>query len=461
MPARSMIFSTAVRCAFSRVYLAIAAAAFAVVVGGTTAHASSFEVLGTGPEASSEVSARVARARDGSASFYNPGGLALGKGYHLNLALSGAASALKAQHQQHKLTDPIGVSLSLDTNVPLLGPLADRVRLGLALHALPSVLMRLRTQEMSTPQFPYYDNRTQRMIVIPALALRPFDGFGIGVGLNVLAGVAGPIEVREGQSRAIESRLEQEAGTVASLIAGVQLHPLRWLRIGAVYRQRFAVPVRITTTANIAGAPLMVDVSTAEALFDPAAIVLGSSCALTEDLDVELDLSMHRWSTWSGPLLQVDTTVSALSLSSHPPSGLFQDTYAARLAAAWRFMHSSSHEIGAHLGVGYETSMLRADRQQGRSNFVDGPKLFVGAGISAMFPDLLARAMRVSAGVQLHRVADYSQRKIACTQLPCDSTTVVGPDTQHPDQGITNPGYPTLVGGGLLYAVFLGWGVDL
>jgi hypothetical protein len=451
----------AVRCAPPRVMPAIAAAALVAALDASTAHASNFELFGTGPESISEVSSRVARARDGSASFYNPGGLALGKAYHLDIALAGAVTTLKAQHKRQDLDDPVGASLTVDANVPLQGPLEDRIRVGLALYALPDVLLRLRTREMTAPQFPYYDNRTQRMTVIPALAVRPMDWLGIGVGVNVLAGVAGPVDVREGQSRAIESRIEQEAGTVASLIAGVHVQPWRRLQLGAVYRQRFGVPVRITTTANIAGAPLMVDVSSAEALFDPAAVVLGASFAATDELDLELDLSTHRWSTWSGPLLQIDTTVSALSLSSHPPTGLFQDTYAAKLAAAWRPVRRSSHELGVHLGLGYETSMLRADRQQGRSNFVDGPKLLVGGGISALFPKLVAQALRVSAGVQLHRVADSSQRKIACTRVPCDATTVVGPDTDHPDQAITNPGYPTLQGGGLLYVISIGLGVDL
>jgi hypothetical protein len=425
------------------------------------AWASAFEVLGFGPEGVAEVSARAARVRDGTAAFYNPGGLAFGSGYGLRLAGTGAFSMLDAQSARQAIADPVGASIASDLDVPLEGPLHGKIRVGLGLYALPNKLLRLRTRETTAPFFPYYDNRTQRLTAIPALAVRPIEPLGVGVGLNLLGGVAGPVDVREGQSRALESRLEQEVATVASLVAGAQLEATRRLRFGLAYRQRFGIPLRITTTANVAGVPLAVNVTATDALFDPSVVVLAASFEPAEGLGFELDASWHHWSSWSGPLLEVEATVSALALSSHPPQGLFQDAWAGRAAGWWRVSRTATREIDVHAGAGLESSMLRSDVQQGRSNMVDGAKLLLGAGASVAFEGLVGRRLRLGLGVQAQRVSPFSQAKVACTRVPCPPDTVVGPDTANPTQGITNPGYPALTSGGVLFVGSVGVGVEL
>lgn len=424
------------------------------------AHASAFEVFGFGPEGVAEVSARVARAEDGTATFYNPGGLAFGKGYRFRLASLGVISGLDIQGQRQSIANPDGFTLAADVDVPLEGPLARRVRIGVGLYALPDTMMRLRTNGTSTPFYPYYDNRTQRFTVIPALSLLPWDRVGLGLGVNVLTGVGGPVDVREGQSRAIESRIQQEAETVAALVAGARVQVSKKLRLGATWRQSFGVPLDIRTSASVAGVPLLVNVSSAEALYDPMAVVAGAAWDISDDLTVEADGTWHRWSAWAGPLLDVSATVSALSLSTHAPRDLFQDTFGGRGAAAWRAIHTDKRELKLHAGAGYETSML-SDKQQGRTNFVDGAKVLLGVGATATWRGRQGRALHLGAAFQGQLVGSYSQKKIACTQVPCAAGTVVGPDTSQPDQGITNPGYPKLDASGMVYVVSLGLGVDL
>lgn len=437
------------------------AVALLAVAAARPAQASPFDVFGFGPEAVGEVSARAARAQDGTATFYNPGGLAFGKGYGVQVAGLAGISGLSVQGGRQSIASPVGATVAIDLDVPLEGPLAGRVRLGAGLFLLPSTMMHLRVRETTTPFFPYYDNRTQRFTAIPALSIRPFDKLGIGVGVNVLAGVTGPVDVREGQSRGLESRVETESKTEASLVAGVRFDATPRLHFGATFRQRFGVPVKVTTTSNIAGVPLMVDVSTAQTLYDPMTVVLAAGLDASDNLTFEVDAGYHRWSAWSGPLLTIDTTVSALTLSSHPPTNLFKDSFSGRGAAAWRVMHDARKEFKLHLGAGYETSMLRSDVQQGRSNMVDGDKLLIGVGGTGMWRGVVGKALRVGAGVQVQRVGSYSQDKIACTKVPCPADTVVGPETATPDQGITNPGYPNLHSSGMVYVVSVGLGVDL
>ena len=419
----------------------------------SSAKASAWDVYGFGPDGIAAVSARAASATDGTASYYNPGGLAFSEGSRVALSAAGVASALEIQGKRQAIADPVGLCASIDTDVPLQGPLAQRLRVGLGLHALPTSLMRLQLHRSTMPFFPYYDARTQRLTAIPAVSFQPIEGLGIGLGANVLAKVSGPIDVREGQSRALETILEQNAGTVVSWIAGIRFDPHRRLHFGLVYRQAFGVPFRVTTTANVAGIPLVVEVSAAQALYDPASLVFGAAVAPTDRLHFEVDGAWHRWSAWKGPLMSVDTTVSALSLSSKSPLGLFQDSVGVRASGTWWLERTLSRETAVIGGLGYETSMLDPNARQGRTNFVDGAKTSFGAGLSVLFPALVGRGLRLSLGGQAQHLAQFSQAKQACTSVPCPAGTVVGPDTEHPDQGIDNAGYPALAGGGTLLVV--------
>lgn len=422
--------------------------------------ASSFEVFGVHPEAMAEVSSRVAYAEDGAASFYNPGGLALGRDNRLELSVARNWSYLDANKVRRELSDPYSGTMTLAVGVPLEGPLHERLRFGIAMHALSSTLMRLRPQRQTTPFFPYYDNRTQRLVLMPTLAARITDRIGIGLGANVLAGVQGPVDVREGQSRAMESHIVEEATALLRVVAGIRWDLSDRLQLGLAYRQRFGVPLTITTEADIGGVPLVVDVSSAEALFDPATVVVGGRVFIGDRLSIELDLGYHRWSTWQGPLLFVDTTVSALAIASKPPRDVFRDTFSAKGASTWDVFHSATAALRLHVGAGMETSMIDRAVQQGRSNYLDGMKILLGLGVSASFFKVLGNDLRISAGVQTQHVSTYEQDKVVCSAQPCPPSTVVGPDALNPSVGIDNPGYPTLRGGGQVMVGSLGIGVS-
>ncbi|HNZ21743.1 MAG TPA: hypothetical protein PLJ27_16315 [Polyangiaceae bacterium] len=425
------------------------------------ASASGFDLFGVQAQGIAEVSARTAAARDGSASYYNPGGLALGQGYEVDLSALGVMSQLEVQDRSYAIDEPWGATVTVAAAVPLQGPLANRIRLGLALQGFGNTLMKLKLREASRPFFPYYDNRTQRLVVIPALSVRLAEGVGLGLGINTLAGMQGPIDVREGQSRMMEARVVQEAGTVARWIVGVQVEAMEALHLGMTFRQSFGVPLSITTTADVAGIPLVVDISSAEALFDPMMVVLGAKVEPSADASMELDIAYHGWSRWKGPWLGLDTTVSALSISGKLPEGLFRDTMSVRGAVAWTVERASERITSLHGGLGYETSMLDRGEQQGRTNLVDGAKVMVGAGVTVLFPRVLGQGFRAEIGMQMHQVGLYRQEKIACTRLPCPAGTVFGSDATAPDTDITNPGYPVLTGGGRVFVGTVGMGVDL
>ncbi len=241
------------------------------------AQAGAFEVLGFGPTGVAEVGARAARATDGTATFYNPGGLGLGHGVGLEVAPTLGVSSLSAQGKALPVADPFGVTLAFDASVPFEGFLKDRIRVGFGGYLPPTGALHLVAHASDQPVFPYYDNRTQRLVLLPAVAVRVLDGLAVGVGFNVLGGVSGPATVTNGASGAPEPRLALTAATSLAVNAGARFDPRPGVHLALAVRQRFAAPAVVDSAAQIAGAPLTISVATNSALFDPTTVVAAAS----------------------------------------------------------------------------------------------------------------------------------------------------------------------------------------
>jgi hypothetical protein len=440
--------------------LALALASLAAAAAAPRpARASAFEVLGAGPEGVAEINARAARVDDGMAGFLNPGGLGFGRGVRLALAPMVGVSALRAQGQRQALADPVGIALAFDATVPFEGALAERVRVGFAGYFPPTAALHLITQRSDVPSFPYYQNRTQRLVLVPALAVRVLDTLSVGLGLDVLGGVSGPATVENGASGAPESRLDLTAATTVAVHAGLRFDPSPRVRLALSFRQRFAAPAVVDSRANLAGVPLTIQVATHAALFDPTTITAAGSFDLGR-ATVELDASYAVWSVYEGPWVNVHTTLPGVDVSSALPTFPARDVVSLRGAGSYRFDVGARSELVVRAGLGFEPTMLK-DRQQGSTNLVDGDKLLAGLGATLALRGVLPFTLRLSLGANVQRVLGYTEDKIACKASPCPADTVSGPDATRPAEGITNPGWPRLQGQGAFWSLALGVGVDL
>ncbi|UQA63374.1 OmpP1/FadL family transporter [Polyangium aurulentum] len=431
----------------------------AVAFEPSVARAGAFEVQGLGPEGVAEVGARSARSEDGAAAFFNPGGLALGEGTRIELSPVMSVSALRAGGELAPLEDPFGIALTASGTVPLQGPLAGRIRVGFSGYFMPGGALRILLREGDRPFFPYYDNRTQRLVVLPALGVRVARWLGVGVGVNVLAGVDGPARIEPGATGAPEPRIDIDARTVLAVNAGVRFDPAEHVRLALVYRQRFAIPMRIGTIAEVGGVPLAADIETRHAMFDPETLIVASSFDLGR-ASFEADVLWQRWSDYEGPSLAVKATLPGVNLASRPLGDTFRDVIALRLAASVRLDVGERSEILLRMGAGGEPTMMKSVRQ-GRTNLVDGNKASVGLGATLVLRDPLPTTLRIGLGVGGQFVGEYAQDKVACRAQPCPAWTVVGPDGSDPGANIDNPGFPRLEGSGSLWTASLGLGVDL
>lgn len=435
------------------------ALALSMLVRAHPARAGAFDVLGAGPVGVAEAGARVARADDGTAAFFNPAGLAMGRGVGIMIAPQGTLSSLTIQGQTEPLLDPIGFVVSADATVPFRGPLSDRIRVGAALYLPPDNAIRLVIAKPEEPQLPYFANRTQRLVVVPALAVRITDAISIGAGLNVLGGVQGPADVRAGASGAPEPRISVDATTQVGVHVGVRADLAEHVHLGAAYRQEFSVPIFITTKADIGGIALTADANIRHALFDPHTFVLGAAFDIGR-LQLEIDVSYSAWSAYDGPVLGVRAELPGALLTSEARREWFRDVVSARGATSYGIDVGRSSEVLLHAGLGFEPTILTTV-PQGVTSFADGPKVLGGVGASLALRDVLPRTVRIAAGLGVTGMLDQTIEKRACQAAPCPPGTVSGPDPEEPSQGITNPGFPRLSSGGALWTGSIGVGVDL
>lgn len=429
-----------------------------IAIAPGAARADAFTVLGAGPEGVAEVNARAARADDGYAAALNPGGLGLGRGARASVAAMFGASSLRAQGAAQPLRDPFGVALALDATVPFTGALADRVRVGFAAYLPPQGVLHLRTRAAEDPFFPYYDNRTQRLVILPAIAVRLRDDLAAGVALNVLGGVSGPAEVTAGASGAPEPRIDLDARTAVAIHAGLRFDPSPRVRLALGFRQRFAAPAVVGARADVGGIPLSIRVGTRAALFDPTTLVAAGSFDLGR-ASVELDAIYAAWSAYAGPFAAVRATLPGVDVASIVPTSPARDVVSLRGAATFRLDTGPRSDLTLRAGLGFEPSMMKRP-QTGITNLVDGNKVLAGLGASLSVRGVLPLQFHLSLGGSVQGVLSAAREKQVCTAAPCSVDTVSGPDAARPAEGIDNPGYPSLSGKGAFWSLAFGVGVD-
>ena len=354
-------------------------------------------------------------------------------------------SALSAQGQSLPLVDPFGVSLAFDATVPFTGPLHDRIRIGFGGYLPPSGALHLIAHASDQPFIPYYDNRTQRLVLIPAIAVRILDGLGVGAGVNVLGGVSGPATVNAGASGAPEPRLALTAATSVAVHVGVRFDPRPGVHLALTFRQRFSAPAVVDSAAEIAGAPLAISVATHSALFDPTTVVAAASFDLGR-ATVELDASYALWSAYEGPWVSVQATLPGVNVLSSLPASVARDVVSLRAAGTYRIDAGARSSVMLRAGGGFEPSMLDG-AQQGVTNLVDGDKLLGGLGATLALRGVGPATLRFGAGASVHGCPPQRAGEARVHGGAVPARHGGGADGDPPRAGDHQPGLPAALGG--------------
>src|SRR5262249_37907490 len=157
-------------------------------------------------------------------------------------------------------TDPVGVVIGAASPLPLGGVMRNRLYVGIALYIVPDEVVRVIAHTPEQPFFPLYDNRTQRLVVLPTLAPRIGRGVSLWLSRNCFAGLSGRVFAVEGATRSIEARVDEQILSRVAVNAGVRWQANRKMAFALVYRQQYGVPFRTVTVNRVAGQPIDLDV---------------------------------------------------------------------------------------------------------------------------------------------------------------------------------------------------------
>jgi len=434
---------------------AVVALLVARALAPSAARGSAAELFGLGSEQAALVGAASARVRDFSSGYYNPAGLANLRSAEVSLGLLGFGSRLVASTSVDTvlpISQPVGILVGAAAPVPLGAVLARRLFVGVALYVLPATLAEVIARAPSEPFFPYYDDRAQRLLVLPSLAVRIAGGLSAGIGLDYLAGVAGRVASAPGATRATEARVDEQIQSVLAVHAGLQ-----WRspgdRFGAaiVYRQRFSVPFSTVSNNSVAGQGLDLAIA-AEGLFTPDELVFGGSARPVRWLELSADLTASFWSEWRGPFVAVDSSLPiAGSLTAPPPTLRYEDTVSLRVGAEASRRLAPSLVGKLRAGYGVESSPI--PEQPGVTNLLDGTKHFLGVGAGLRW-ERGRFALRVDGHAQLHLLQPRTFTKEVAPpgSSPDPASALRDEQPAQPGVQIANPGWPSITGSGFVWS---------
>ncbi len=422
-------------------------------------------MFGFGSRHAAQASAGSAAIDDFAAVYYNPAGLGAGTGKQLSIGVLGAVSNLKVEKRRLPLTDPNGLVIGITAPAPLGGPLADRIRIGMGMYLLPGTVLRITARFPDEPFYPWYDNRLQRIVVMPGAGVKVIDGLWVGMALNFLAGLDGALIAGEGSTRELEARVDEKVPSVARIIAGALYQIIPSVRVGLTYRQRFELPFATRADTEVAGEPIDLDLRAA-GQYTPNQITLGGAL-LDPRGHVALDLTWSNWSEYGGPFVVVESELPLVGpLAGSLPVVPYRDTIAVRLGGEI----APSELVTLRGGYGFETSPIPAE-QTGVTNLLDGPKHTIGLGLGLGWKRANGKRVRLDVHVQAQLVGARTTRKAV---FDPDSGDAYDPwtalrDEVEDDAGapetegaqISNPGYPGLQSGGQVFSGGLTLEVEL
>lgn len=436
--------------------------AAALALAPATAWAGYPDVFGAGPVSVARAGSGVASSADGFAAWTNPAGLGFAPRSSVAFGASLLGGALSANGRTYGIAEPFAAPGALVVRPGGDHWLARALAFGAHVHVLPTTIGRIVSGAPDAVTFPYYTNRTQRLVLLPSVALRLGERLSVGLSLNYFAELRGPATASVGPTRGLDTTITEVIRSRTSVVVGARLALSQRWTLGAVYRQRFEAPYAVTTRSDVGGIDLNLAIE-ADGLVTPDELALGAHYR-ADRWDLALDLQWSLWSAWAGPFVRVQASLPGLSLAPRLPDANVRDTFAARAGATVRAVGASDRAyLDVHAGLGFESALVGP--QRGRTNLVDGERVIVGLGVTyglpraAWFP---TRA-RLSFALQGHALVPSTSEKTLSTadDAARDPGALADEDSSLAGVQTRNPGFPTLTGGGFVGTALAAFEVDL
>jgi long-chain fatty acid transport protein len=313
--------------------------------------------------------------------YYNPAGLTVGAGQSFNLGFQAGFFDLTIHSPRSdelaslEEIEPVsGLNLGFDVRIPLKGVLKNKIALGVGFYVPTKVLFSARIPKPFEPQLWVAGANARSVSFQAGLGVVASDWLRLGLGVRVLAGLDGKIDVAPGQLGNLSSEVEDEMVAVYGAVVGAMIQAADNWSIGLVWRDELGSPYKIPVTADL-GEQLQLPIPpiliAGRANFDPMQAAVAVGWQASSQLRLEVGL---LWKFWRRFPLPIQNGTAAIPAQDDPD---FQDTFIPR-AGIEREFNLGSSTLAVRGGYAFESTPV--PKQDGDHNFLDGDRHIVSVG---------------------------------------------------------------------------------
>jgi len=414
------------------------ATAFLFVIPASGAWANPLDLFGAGSEQIGMGGTGVATAHSYEAAYYNPAALGLVEQIEGGLGFSVYRPWLDARFNTYdSATQTVGRASSrrfnrtqfyFDTGAALPIPLGRNVGrhlfFGVYVQSPADALYSVEAIQATQPNYPLYENRNRRLVLNTAISGR-YKWLMFGVGVSLMPTVGGAVKVDLDAARP-QNYLDVEAGYRFSPNVGLLFEPIKGLTLGFSWRGANRTDIELPVDASVSSSinPIYMTVN-AITYWTPDEISFGVGWK-TDTYAVAADVIAFMYSNFilASPEVAVysDADREDETNSSGVPDAGFRDSVSVRVGAEYR-PHPA---VALRAGFGWAQSPIPV--QSGETNLLGGDQYTGSFGIGFDAARIGGPKIVVDAHFMAGAVLDNTDAKL-----------VIDP---------TNPGYPTIGGGG-------------
>ena len=405
--------------------------AAAALVLASQAHANPLDAYGFGARGLSLSGAMTANAKDFSANYYNPAGLAAENDLRIEMGYIYVNPSMQLNDADTDVDRNYGVQ----GGVLLPGRVFDRnISFSFGIHLPAERISRIRALPQRQPRWVLYDNRPQRLVITTSLALQIIDDLFIGAGLTYLSDTGGVMQMeglvalRDAEETAFFSGVDVDLESVRYPSAGLLFTPGNW-RFGLAFRDEFFLGLDLTVEVAgdvggfVPGRPALVEGASfvvrtqSTNLFSPRQLAFGATYEVERWMGT-VDLTWAQWSRFPPPAasIDIDLDLGVLEFAVPPSDEVldpgFHDIVIPRVGAEYAAVDRERFGLTLRGGATVEPSPALRQRQD--LNYVDTLKLGVSAGLGLRFSDfsdVFPRPILFDVGLVYTRLARREYRK--------------------------------------------------
>ena len=423
-----------------------------------TLFASAFEIYGSSSRGTSLGGAYTALADDGSATYYNMAGLIADKRIKSRLGFLYAQPYLKVNSHDHDISDFQGIVTDVSLPIPFAGGLENKVGFGftMVLFGYPDITQpqawRLKHKPSTSPRFVMFESMAERLIFIYGLAFELHPAFLIGAGTQFFIPFTGGLGAVESPTGSIEISGSVGMKSTFAPHYGIIFRPgelsdaFSRIQIGLSYRDEFKTTFSTPVSTVLGGVPISFGYPVVEK-FTPREATVGIAGDITDNFTLSFDLGWENWSKYPASIPEAYFSIGLLGADlggrTYIPREGFEDIWVPRIGAEYRYTSSPEFTWAFRGGYAYETRP--SPMQISTTNLLTNDRHVFSLGMGVTVGGkYLANPVIIDIHVQDHYMYSRKHRKDP-DQLPDDDLTLPGFQSN-------NPGYPTIVSSGHVFA---------